>query len=225
MRIEKVNDKQIKFILGKEELESRGLKITELDKSQSKLELLVQEIKHEAMVKLGFFLNDTHHMVEVVPTHFEELTIIVTKISNPSISDNRNINNINNINQTAGGIGHKSITAPNFKHIQSSNYNQPSHSYSKENRRIKNVYIYGFKTLEQVIEVSKLINGYFLGYSKVYKFENEYYIVLEGRLGEEGTSFLIEHGEEVKNLKLESKFKEYGEVILNKDAISKLANL
>ncbi|MCL2610584.1 MAG: adaptor protein MecA [Defluviitaleaceae bacterium] len=212
MRIEKVNDNQIKFILSKEELALRGINITQLNKADNKLQLLVDEVKHLALSQAGFFLHDAHHIVEMVPTHFEELTVIITKMN----------------------IANKSIKAPNFQHIQSSSSEKPpseQQSFRKfqretrESRRRKNVYIYSFNSLEEVIEISRLISGYFLGYSKIYKFENEYYLVMEGRLGEEGLSFLAEHGEEVKNLKLESKLKEYGEIILEKDAIFKLSKL
>lgn len=216
MKIEKVNDNQIKFILCKEELEERGINI-EYIKSQNVnlgplLAPLIEEIRQESL-RIGFFLQDTHHIVELVPRSFDELIVLVTKTENKQ----------------------KVITTPNFKSIKKSHNEANYTSYPKEEpqirreareaRRIRNIYIYTFAKLDDVIEISTLVKGYFLGYSKVYKYMEEYFLVMEGRLGEEGASFLMEHGTRVENLKIEATLKEHGEVIISKDAISKLSSL
>lgn len=210
MRIEKVNDNQLKFMLCKEELEMRGIDLEELRNKTLDINPLIQEIRQEA-IQLGFSLDDAHHVVELIPKNFEELIVIITKMQSKE----------------------RTITKPNFKSIHKHENNVGSYSKEsperrradRDSRRLRNIYIYKFPTLDAVIEVSKLINGYFLGYGKVYKYKSEYYLVMEGRMGGEGISFLTEHGERVKQTNIEPLLKEHGETIVTRDAISKLSSL
>ena len=89
MRIEKVNDSQIRCFLSKEDMESRQLHLKELAYGTEKARLLFRELMQEAYARFGFEAENIPVMVEAVPLHDDSLVLIVTKVDNPEELDTR----------------------------------------------------------------------------------------------------------------------------------------
>lgn len=88
MKIEKVNDNQIKCILSKEELEERGINLTELAYGSEKAKDLFRDMVQQANYEFGFEVNDIPLMVEAIPLP-AAVILILTKVDNPDELDTR----------------------------------------------------------------------------------------------------------------------------------------
>lgn len=89
MRIEKVNENQIRCFLSKEEMDRRQLHLKELAYGTDKAKALFRELMQEAFSRYGFQADNMPVMIEAVPLFDDSLVIIVTKVDNPEELDTR----------------------------------------------------------------------------------------------------------------------------------------
>lgn len=67
MKIEKVNDNQIRCTLTREDLDSRHMKLSELAYGTEKAKMLFRELMQQASYQFGFNADDIPLMIEAVP--------------------------------------------------------------------------------------------------------------------------------------------------------------
>ena len=89
MKIERVNENQIRCTLNKSDLASRQLKINELAYGSDKAKELFRDMMQQASYELGFEAEDTPLMIEAIPVSSECIVLIVTKVDNPEELDTR----------------------------------------------------------------------------------------------------------------------------------------
>ncbi len=89
MKIEKVNDNQIKCTLTKEDLASRQLKISELAYGSEKAKSLFRDMMQQANFEFGFEAEDIPLMIEAVPVSADCIVLIITKVEDPEELDTR----------------------------------------------------------------------------------------------------------------------------------------
>ena len=89
MKIEKLNENQIRCTLNKSDLASRHLKINELAYGSDKAKELFRDMMQQASFELGFEAEDTPLMIEAIPVSAECIVLIVTKVDNPEELDTR----------------------------------------------------------------------------------------------------------------------------------------
>ncbi len=89
MKIEKVNDKQIRCTLTKNDLISRNLKISELAYGTEKAKRLFRDMMREAESRFGFEADDIPLMIEAIPLSGESIILIITKVEDPEELDTR----------------------------------------------------------------------------------------------------------------------------------------
>lgn len=89
MKIEKLNENQIRCTLNKSDLASRHLKINELAYGSDKAKELFRDMMQQASFELGFEAEDTPLMIEAIPISAECIVLIVTKVDNPEELDTR----------------------------------------------------------------------------------------------------------------------------------------
>ena len=89
MKIEKVNDKQIRCTLTKEDLAKHHLKLSELAYGSEKAKSLFKDMMEQASFELGFEAEDVPLMIEAIPMSVECLVLIITKVENPEELDTR----------------------------------------------------------------------------------------------------------------------------------------
>ena len=89
MKIEKINDRQIRCILTKEDLEDRKIRLSELVYGGEKARGLFRDMLMKAAEELGFDYNNNPLMVEAVPTGQEQLVLIITRVDDPEELDTR----------------------------------------------------------------------------------------------------------------------------------------
>lgn len=89
MKIEKINENQIRFTLSREDLASRQLRISELAYGSDKARALFQELIQRACKEVGFEADEVPLMIEAIPLSAEGLILLVTKVEDPEELDAR----------------------------------------------------------------------------------------------------------------------------------------
>lgn len=89
MRIEKVNDNQIRCTLTKEDLADRKLKLSELAYGSDKAKSLFKDMMQQASFEFGFEAEDIPLMIEAIPVSNECIVLIITKVEDPEELDTR----------------------------------------------------------------------------------------------------------------------------------------
>ena len=89
MKIEKVNENQIRCTLTKEDLASRQLKISELAYGTEKAKSLFRDMMQQANFEFGFEAEDIPLMIEAIPMNAECIVLIITKVEDPEELDTR----------------------------------------------------------------------------------------------------------------------------------------
>ena len=89
MKIEKVNDHQIRCTLTREDLADRELKISELAYGTEKAKSLFRDMMQQASFEFGFEAEDIPLMIEAIPLNSECIVLIITKVEDPEELDTR----------------------------------------------------------------------------------------------------------------------------------------
>lgn len=83
MKIEKINDNQIRCTLTREDLAKRELKISELVYGSAKAKSLFRDMMQQANYEFGFEADDIPLMIEAIPMSAESIVLIITKVEDP----------------------------------------------------------------------------------------------------------------------------------------------
>ena len=209
MKIEKINDNQVKFILSKHDLSDRDIKFQELEYGSEKTQELFHEMMEQASLEYDFRTENTPLMIEAIPITMDSVMIIVTKISNLKDLDAK-LNLFTDEGVPNRPVEKQRATADNFA-------NKMSNSRNK-------ITIFYFASLDDIINVSKKIVNVFSGLSSVYKYNKLYFLVLESRQTQKAIYILSEYGERyVSSAKGKFHLMEHGETITKEYAVEKYA--
>lgn len=211
MKIEKISDTQIKFILSRDDLESRNIKLEELSSPSDKTQNLFHDIMEQAMEECNFSAENSPLMVEAVPVASDGIMIIVTKLPESENADNK----LTLLSQ--------SKDVHRFKRKSLS-------LVESERGEEDSISVYAFQTLDDVIDVSSRIYDSFHGSNSLYKYQNEYFLVLQMDSATNQASIddieliLDEYGRKHVSTVLSKYYLvEHGEVILKTSAVKALA--
>lgn len=89
MKIEKINDNQIRCTLTSEDLAERQIKISELAYGTEKAKRLFREMMQQAEYEFGFEADDIPLMIEAIPLSADAIILVVTKVEYPEELDTR----------------------------------------------------------------------------------------------------------------------------------------
>ena len=89
MKIEKVNDNQIRCTLTKADLADRELKLSEIAYGTEKAKNLFRDMMQQAALKFGFEADNIPLMIEAIPLNSECIVLIITKVEDPEELDTR----------------------------------------------------------------------------------------------------------------------------------------
>lgn len=89
MKIEKVNENQIRCTLTKADLVDRELKISELAYGTEKAKSLFRDMMQQASFECGFEAENIPLMIEAIPLNSECIVLIITKVEDPEELDTR----------------------------------------------------------------------------------------------------------------------------------------
>ncbi len=185
MKIEKVNDHQIRCTLTKKELEKRDLKLSEIAYGNEKVKRLFQDMMQMAAYECDFEAEDTPLMIEIIP--FSECAVIVvTKVEDPDELDTRFSRFAPSVHEEGGDtlsglisdVFH-SITENSdeiselFKKMKAHNDDEATKLTEKEENTTaelsdRNIF-FRFSSLNEAISACRSLNAFYRGESILYK--------------------------------------------------------
>ena len=89
MKIEKVNENQIRCTLTREDLARSELKISKIDSGTEKAKSLFRDMMQQANFEFGFEAEDIPLMIEAIPLNADCIVLIITKVEDPEELDTR----------------------------------------------------------------------------------------------------------------------------------------
>lgn len=203
MKIEKISDTQVKFILSKSDLEEHNIKMTELTYGSEKAHRLFQEMMRQANEECDFKADNTPLMVEAMAVGTSHIVIVVTKI----LSDIEN-----------GLLRHGCPNSAGYKANDLDLTTTYEHS---------NLAIFSFDTLDDVTLAAKRLQDIFMGQSRLYKCADRYFFVIQEELDyalAEAELALHEYGlRHISNDLSETYLVEHGELMIAQQAVEKLS--
>lgn len=205
MKIEKINDKQIKIFLNQNDLEERDIKLSEFAYGSEKAQSLFRDMMERASEECGFYVDTNKFIIEAIPSSIDSIILIITKVSeNEDILDRLGIynKNVSSTNKTS------SITSTVVD---------------------EDVCVYSFKSLDTISEAAKRLVPVYESRSSLFKYNNTYYLVMNTCDEDKAdyiNSVLVEYGNKQNASDLaEYFFLEHGESIIKANALPILANL
>ena len=213
MKIEKISDTQIKFILSKEDLAGKDIKLEDLTSSTEKTKELFRDMLAKALEECGFSIDDAPLLIEALPIAMDSIMIIVTKI------DSEEKENSSEDSETVSAKA------------------KDNHKYKRKSINVHrsepigstDTFIYSFEKLDDVIDVCIKINRRTINDSSLYKQFSKYYLVVSVNKDsmetfEKFSYILGEYGQKQNATSL-SKYRlmEYAETIIAEKAVDILA--
>lgn len=89
MKIEKINENQIRCTLTREDLETHQIRISELAYGTDKAKKLFRDMMQQAQIQFGFEADNIPLMIEAIPINADSIVLIITKVEDPEELDTR----------------------------------------------------------------------------------------------------------------------------------------
>ena len=89
MKLEKINDNQIRCTLTREDLEMHQVNLRELAYGSEKAKKLFRDMMQQAQIEFGFEADNIPLMIEAIPVNLDSIILIITKVEDPEELDTR----------------------------------------------------------------------------------------------------------------------------------------
>ncbi|HIV93457.1 MAG TPA: adaptor protein MecA [Candidatus Eisenbergiella stercoravium] len=184
MKIEKVNDHQIRCTLTKADLADRELKISELAYGTEKAKSLFRDMMQQAAIKFGFEAEDIPLMIEAIPLNSDCIVLIITKVEDPeeldtrfskfapSVHDDDSLDDmIQDLNEGADDVLdlfrriHEGRTAS--QEAGKEETQKPASAKKEEALQITR--IYSFASLNHITRLAHVLDGFYNGINSLYR--------------------------------------------------------
>ncbi len=250
MKIERINDNQIRCTLSSFDLSIRNLNLGELAYGSEKARNLFHEMIQKASNEVGFDAEDIPLMVEAIPLSNESVMLVITKIEDPEELDTRfsrfsplseedqgNLwngltsellegadNLLELLKKDMLGMPTPNESTPALTRPLMEAAPQPPEEPAEQTR------IYRFNSLDQAAEASKAVGNICHCCNTLYKKPDtsQYYLVLSNKAVDplefsRVCNILSEYGEKIRQeTGSEAYYLEHYEVMIHEQAIQKL---
>jgi adapter protein MecA 1/2 len=209
MKVEKISETQIKFVLNQSDLMNRDIRLSELAYGSEKTQQLFREMMEQAMAECNFNADNTPLMIEAVPLSIDSIMIIVTKVSETR-DDDKHMNLLKHMREAKRNLQH---SPPPTIRLDRGNADSP-------------LTIYSFDSLDEAACAAARLCGSFTGKSTLYKKDGRFYLIIHNDNPDDGLStasielILNEYGQKHISTPLSAVYlEEHGELIIQDDAI------
>ncbi len=237
MKIEKLNDNQIRCTLTRADLASRQLKLSELAYGTEKAKSLFHDMMRQASREFGFEAEDIPLMIEAIPSTSGSIVLIITKVEDPEELDTRfsKFAPLGDADSKKSAVLDKLEGADEFLDLlekvkDSVSAEEPTKEATPEELRVR---LFSFANLDSVINATQLLDRMYSGSNTLYKDQiNDYYILALSQDQHSGIDFnricnmLSEYGslERASGVSL-AYLEEHCNVIVSNDAVQQLSAL
>lgn len=179
MKIEKINDNQIRCTLTRADLADRQLKLSELAYGSEKAKSLFHDMMQQAAHECGFEAEDIPLMIEAIPASADSIVLIITKVEDPEELDTR----FSRFSPVGGdwdskrdGISPKLDGAEDLlnllgkvKESISAVPGQEQATPDKADKKPSDLRLFSFGTMDSAIYASQLLSKMYHGSNTLYK--------------------------------------------------------
>lgn len=252
MKIEKLNDNQIRCTLTREDLASRELKLSELAYGSEKAKSLFREMMQQAAYEFGFEANDIPLMIEAIPLSADSIILIITKVEDPEELDTRFAKFAPDTQDSSSADSFSSLKlegaddilslfqklreakkALSQKQKESGDDQTDDQPGSDQEPPLNLTKMYGFELLDDVIRAAASLNGSYQGDNSLYKVPGtgEYRLIIS-KSQHTPEAFnricntISEYGYSLKySAGAENYLSEHGKAIVLSEALQKLGTI
>ena len=197
MKIEKVNENQIRCTLTKQDLAERQINLRELAYGSEKAKGLFHDMIQQANYEFGFEANDIPLMVEAIPLSSESLILLITKVEYPDELDTRfsqfsdadeeelfqDAGNAQNIPQIKGAddiIGLFNKLRESQEAGKTKEVSQQTEAPVVPEVPVDLAKMFEFENMEQVERLAHVLDGYYNGRNDLYKNvqKNRFFLII-----------------------------------------------
>ncbi|MCL2855715.1 MAG: adaptor protein MecA [Defluviitaleaceae bacterium] len=232
MKIERISENQIKFILTQGDLSDRNMHLSELSYGSIKAQELFREIMERAAGECDFHTSsETPLIIEAIPVSRDGIMVIVTKVANREELDQR------------FGFPPMPFFSGNQQHINQQQH--PQHPPRNPHQPIPHNFgglhgkpvvpqltkqaIFEFNNLDTVADACARISGVYIGANALYKYNNKYYLAIDThktQLPQAQENILKEYGNKFSSMETSKLFlTEHGDVVVEENAVKILAEV
>ena len=239
MKIEKLNENQIRCTLTHADLAARHLKLSELAYGTEKAKSLFRDMMQQASFDFGFEAENIPLMIEAIPSSADSIVLIITKVEDPEELDTRFSKftpsgdtdplNLETLEKLQGAdeflnlLNKVKEAAAGTRTPKPGSAQQPAFA----------VRLYSFETLDSVIRTSRLLAPVYRGANTLYKDENNGMFILALVPSDHSANefnkicnMLSEYGSPEKaDASVLAFLEEHCSIIISADAVQKLSAL
>lgn len=185
MKIEKINENQIRCTLTKEDLETHQIRISELAYGTEKAKRLFRDMMQQAQLQFGFEADNIPLMIEAIPVNTDSIILIITKVEDPEELDTRfskfapykggeqaeavQFDGADNIIDIFQKLCETKLKSHPKKQGGQQDNAAGSKNASQEEASVNLVRLYTFRRLDDVIAAAHGLNGFYSGENTLYK--------------------------------------------------------
>ncbi len=269
MRIEKVNENQIRCTLTKDDLISRKLKLSELAYGTDKSKSLFRDMLQQASFEFGFEAEDIPLMIEAIPVSPDCVVLIITKVEDPDELDTRFSKFAPSVHEGSNPLSELLESLAEgaddvlelFKKLQNAHQAIPRNTGSQAQmdemsdeeardaaksafkkdlqKKISDasesmalIRIYSFDSMQELIDLAKVVNPFYHGANSLYKDGEDGYLLAVSKSDHTPADYnrvcniLAEYGSCLKSVSgSEAYLAEHHEPIISENALATLAQL
>lgn len=240
MKIEKLNDNQIRCTLTRADLISREIKLSELICGSDKAKSLFQDMMKQAASEFGFEAEDMPLMIEAVPASSDCIVLIITKVDDPEEIDSKFSkfgSSIRDIENRKRNVLDKLEGADDildlFHKVKDAISEPPKQTANETNSKPSKIRLFSFANIDSVIHASRLLKSMYQGSNTLYKDSSNGVYILALTQSEHTVNefnkicnMLSEYGATEKATSAVLAFlEEHCEVIISTDAVKQLGNI
>lgn len=241
MKIERINDNQIRCTLTSFDLSVRNLNLGELAYGSEKTRGLFREMIQKASNEVGFEAEDIPLMVEAIPLSNESVMLVITKIEDPEELDTRfarfspmSDEDSDSLSDLTSELleGADGLMKLLEEAKTSKSEDLLSTSEKPEARKIS-TRVYTFDSLDRISDAARAVGALYDGQNTLYKKPGvfRYYLVLKDDSSEaidfsRVCNILAEYGSKIHHeYSSEAYYKEHYEVIIKNHSLQVLSNI
>ena len=243
MKIEKLNENQIRCTLTHADLAARQLQLSELAYGTEKAKSLFHDMMQQAAFEFGFEADDIPLMIEAIPASSDSIVLIITKVEDPEELDARfskftpsagsdwETKKKDFSNKLEGAETLLDLLGKVKEKLSASESSETTDQKEKAPTACTTLRLFSFPSMDSVLKASRLLFTMYSGSNTLYKDPLEDVYILALTQSEHTTkdfnricNMLSEYGSSEKSSGATLAFlEEHCEILISSDAVQNLA--
>lgn len=193
MKIEKINNNQIRCTLTRADLAERQLHLSELAYGTEKARSLFHDMMQQAAYEFGFEADDIPLMIEAIPASSDSIVLIITKVEDPDELDTRFSKFAPSPSGDVAPSEHETpdklegaetlldLLGKVKEKIEAVRQTQEAaEAQEKKDSNTVNVRLFSFATMEHLLQASQMVGSTYCDFNSLYKdnTENLYFLAI-----------------------------------------------